>query len=301
MSFNYPWLLLLLLIPTAIVVWIWLRSGRHVVLPLDHSGHTGGRWLGGLVNLANCLPALVLAVVIIVLSGPLQLSEPKTKRRLTNIQFCVDISGSMTAPFGDGSRYDASMKAIDDFLDYREGDAFGLTFFGNNVLHWVPLTSDTTAVRCSPPFMRPENVPPWYNGTMIGKALRACQKVLVEREEGDRMIVLVSDGSSSDNLDDELARNLRQDNIAVYAIHIGNGDAPDEIVNITSLTGGEVFVSGDVEGLKGIFKRIDEMKQTKLEKTSAETMDNFSPWCILGLSVLGMSLLSSLGLRYTPW
>ena len=142
-------------------------------------------------------------------------------------------------------------------------------FFGNNVLHWVPLTSDTSAVRCSPPFMRPENVPPWFGGTMIGKALRACQKVLVEREEGDRTIVLISDGSSGDNLDDELARKLRQDNIAVYAIHIGSGDAPAEIINITSFTGGEVFVSGDVEGLKGIFKRIDEMKQTKLEKTSS--------------------------------
>lgn len=301
MSFNYPWMLFLLLIPAVIVAWIWRRSGRHVVLPLDHSEHKGGRWLGRLVNSTSCLPALGLAVVIIVLSGPLRLSEPKTKRRLTNIEFCVDISGSMTAPFGDGSRYDASMKAINDFLDYREGDAFGLTFFGNNVLHWVPLTSDTSAVRCSPPFMRPENVPPWFGGTMIGKALRACQKVLVEREEGDRAIVLVSDGSSGDSLDDELARKLRQDNIAVYAIHIGSGDAPAEIVNITSLTGGEVFVSGDVEGLKGIFKRIDEMKQTKLEKTSAETMDNYAPWCILGLSVLGMSLLTSLGLRYTPW
>jgi Ca-activated chloride channel family protein len=301
MSFNYPWMLFLLLIPAVIVAWIWRRSGRHVVLPLDHSEHKGSRWLGRLVNSTSCLPALGLAVVIIVLSGPLRLSEPKTKRRLTNIEFCVDISGSMTAPFGDGSRYDASMKAINDFLDYREGDAFGLTFFGNNVLHWVPLTSDTSAVRCSPPFMRPENVPPWFGGTMIGKALRACQKVLVEREEGDRTIVLVSDGSSGDSLDDELARKLRQDNIAVYAIHIGSGDAPAEIVNITSLTGGEVFVSGDVEGLKGIFKRIDEMKQTKLEKTSAETMDNYAPWCILGLSVLGMSLLTSLGLRYTPW
>jgi Ca-activated chloride channel family protein len=294
-------MLFVLLIPAVIVAWIWRRSGRHVVLPLDHSEHKGGRWLGRLVNSTSCLPALGLAVVIIVLSGPLRLSEPKTKRRLTNIEFCVDISSSMTAPFGDGSRYDASMKAINDFLDYREGDAFGLTFFGNNVLHWVPLTSDTSAVRCSPPFMRPENVPPWFGGTMIGKALRACQKVLVEREEGDRTIVLVSDGSSGDNLDDELARKLRQDNIAVYAIHIGSGDAPAEIINITSLTGGEVFVSGDVEGLKGIFKRIDEMKQTKLEKTSAETMDNYAPWCILGLSVLGMSLLTSLGLRYTPW
>ena len=95
MSFNYPWMLFLLLIPAVIVAWIWRRSGRHVVLPLDHSGHKGGRWLGRLVNAASCFPVLALAVVIIVLSGPLRLSEPKTKRRLTNIEFCVDISGSM--------------------------------------------------------------------------------------------------------------------------------------------------------------------------------------------------------------
>ena len=52
----------------------------------------------------------------------------------------------MTTPLGDGTRYDASMKAIDEFLKIRQGDAFGLTFFGNNVLHWVPLTSDPSAV-----------------------------------------------------------------------------------------------------------------------------------------------------------
>ena len=52
---------------------------------------------------------------------------------------------------GDGSRYDTAMKSLDDFLTYRKGDAFGLTFFGNNTLHWVPLTSDVSAIRCSPP------------------------------------------------------------------------------------------------------------------------------------------------------
>jgi Ca-activated chloride channel family protein len=121
------------------------------------------------------VPALILAVVIVLLAGPQQLSAPRTKRVLTNIEFCVDVSSSMRTPLGDGSRYDSSMKAIDSFLDIRKGDAFGLTFFGNNVLHWVPLTSDPSAIRCAPPFMKPENVPIWMGGTMIGKALLACK------------------------------------------------------------------------------------------------------------------------------
>jgi Ca-activated chloride channel family protein len=196
------------------------------------------------------------------------------------------------------------MAAINEFLDYRKGDAFGLTFFGNNVLHWVPLTSDPSAIRCSPPFMRPEIAPPWFGGTMIGKALLACRQVLTSREEGDRMIVLVSDGDSFDlgnGNDEELAATLAADNITVYGIHIGGGDAPEPIVNITALTGGEVFQPGDRAGLIAVFQRIDAMRQTELEKVAAESMDYFLPYALVGLSLVGFGTLSLFGLRYTPW
>jgi hypothetical protein len=61
---------------------------------------------------------------------------------MTNILFCVDVSGSMGMPFGAGTRYDASMKAIESFIDRRSGDAFGLQFFGNSAIRWTPLTTD---------------------------------------------------------------------------------------------------------------------------------------------------------------
>jgi hypothetical protein len=43
------------------------------------------------------------------------------------------------------------------------------------------------------------------------------------------------------------------------------------------------------------------MKQARLEKVSAETMDNFVPFAVAALSLVGLCLLTSLGLRYTPW
>ena len=306
-SFRYPLLAFVLqIIPLLLIMWVWLRQGRGVVLPFDHGKPEGkaGQWYKASINLVQCLPGLILAVVLALLCGPQQLSEPKTKRRLTNIEFCVDISGSMTAPFGSGSRYDVSMEAINDFLDFRQGDAFGLTFFGNSVLHWVPLTTDPSAVRCAPPYMRPENAPPAFGGTEIGKALLACRRRLLESEAGDRMILLVSDGASADlsgGNDLTVSRQLKESNIVVFAVHIADTPIPDEIVNITSLTGGEVFSPGDEEGLKAIFKRIDEMRQAELEKIAAETMDDFLPYCVVGLSLLGISLLSLFGWRYTPW
>ena len=75
------------------------------------------------------------------------------------------------------------MEAINRFVDFRKGDAFGLTFFGNSVLHWVPLTSDVSAIKCATPFMRPERNIPGFGGTEIGKALLACRKVLADRQE----------------------------------------------------------------------------------------------------------------------
>ncbi len=296
--------LFLLLIPALLLIWTWTRKGRNVVLPLDHARSPRGSWIRAFVGIAESLPAILLAIVILILAGPQRWDEPRSQKVLTNIEFCVDVSGSMTASFGDGDRYEASMKAINDFLDYRTGDAFGLTFFGNAVLHWVPLTTDVSAFRCAPPFMRPGTTPRWFNGTEIGKALLACRKVLIEREEGDRMIILVSDGYSADlggDRDMEIARTLRNDNIVVYGVHIAETTTPESIVNITSLTGGEVFNPGDPDGLRRVFERIDEMQETKIEKVRAEAVDHYPLWCLLGLGTLGAALLVAFGLRYTPW
>ena len=305
MSFTYPALLFLLMLPALILTWVWRRHSQRLMLPFDHGVQGRGRGLAILINLAESVPALILAMAIIILAGPQQLSTPTTKRKMSNIEIAVDISGSMTATFGSGTRYDKSMEAINEFLDFREGDAFGLTFFGNSVMHWVPLTTDASAFRCAPPFMDPNGqYIPGFGGTSIGKALRACRDVLVQRDEGDRMIILVSDGFSSDlrgGNAEEIARLLRKDNIVTYAIHIAESNVPDEIVNITALTGGEVFNPGDVEGLKTVFRRIDEMQETQLERTAAEIMDNFVPFCVAGLSLLGVCASSMFGLRYTPW
>jgi Ca-activated chloride channel family protein len=304
MTFLHPYYLLLLIVPAALLVWVWRRTGQQIVLPLDHGKPGRGRVWGALLDVAESMPPLVLAVAIILLAGPQRYGEPEAKRKLTNIQLCLDISGSMTTEFGEGSRYDTAMRSVDEFLTYRKGDAVGLTFFGNSVLHWCPLTSDTSAVRCAPPFMRPENVPMWFNGTEIARALRACKKVLVERQDGDRMIVLLTDGESIDLYGgnaENLAKELNDANITVFAIIIGMDRIQDEIITITHRTGGEAWEAGDPEALRAVFKRIDLMKQAPIEKRLADTLDDFRPYCAVGLCLLGLCSLAAFGLRYTPW
>ena len=241
MSFAYPYVLFVLVVPILLIAWAWARHGQRVVMPFDHGVQKPGTGWKVLLNIGATLPPLMLAVAILLLAGPQQVSEPKSKKVMTNIQFCLDVSGSMGAKFGDGNRYEAAMEAINGFIDVREGDSYGLTVFGNDYLHWIRLTNDPSAFKYAMPFLGPSNLPVWFGGsTMIAMALNKCIDVMAEREEGDRMIVLFSDGASSDfggGNDARIAQKLAANDIRVFAIHIADGGVPPGLSTIANATG----------------------------------------------------------------
>lgn len=301
-AFRHPALLLLLAVPALLLLWNWTRRDG-IALPYDHAGNGGRGWRLPL-RLADSLAPLLMAVAVLLLAGPQAWGEPKSRRVLTNIQFCVDVSGSMAAKYGDGTRYDAAMDAINAFIAKREGDAYGLTFFGIETLHWVPLTTDVSAFKCAPPFMRPGRLPSWFGGTYIGNALRECRKVLLQRDEGDKMVVLITDGYSADlsgGADEEIARQLEADGIVVMTVHVAEGEIPDEVTRIAARTGGEAFKTDNPAGLDACFARIDAMTRTKMVKAQAEAADDYTLWCLAGLVALLLALACSLGLRANPW
>lgn len=304
MTFAHPWLLALLIVPIGLAVFLWKRGGRRVPLPFDHKPIRRTRLLGFLLKSADLLPIFLLSIAIAILAGPRRFEQPRNEREMSNILFCLDVSGSMTAEFGSGSRYDAAMEAVNDFITFRKGDAFGLTVFGSSVLNWVPLTNDVSAFRCAPPFLRPENLPPWFGGTAIGLALRAGEKNLLAGDTGDRMIVLFTDGMSFDLMDGQdiaIAESLKANGIKVYGIHVAEGGAPDEVGVIASITGGEIFAAGDPGALKAVFGMIDEMEKAQIERVTPDPVDFFQPLALSGLGIGALYLLTLFGLRHTPW
>ena len=122
-------------------------------------------------------------------------------------------------------------EAVENFVDAREGDAFGLTLFGSYAIRWVPLTRDLDAIRNALPFADPRRQPMHMGGTRIGHALQFCLgNIATEAVAGDRMIILVSDGISSDlsNPSDSLtmADDLTASNITLFHVHVGTGSVP---------------------------------------------------------------------------
>jgi Ca-activated chloride channel homolog len=85
----------------------------------------------------------------------------------------------------------------------------GSPSFRAQFIHWLPLTLDTQSIPLSKRFIEPRHSkldPPstgrrglpdeLWGGTFIGKALHGAADLLAQRPEGDRMIILMTDGES---------------------------------------------------------------------------------------------------------
>ena len=300
MTFSHPLVLLLLAIPAILLVSVPGR-GWGLVLPFDHQPHRRRRLAGLALGFFDCVPALLLAVAILILAGPQTLQTPRSTRQLTNIQFCVDVSGSMNAE----GRYDMAKEAIGRFVEAREGDAFGMTLFGSHQIRWTPLTTDLSAILGALPFADPQRQPVHMGGTRIGSALRFCRDNMIhEAEAGDRMIILVSDGQSSDlsgGAGADIIDELRDAGIVVYHIHVASDEVPQEVAEIASATGGEAYQASDPASLARVFAHIDRMRPAQFLPAGTVPMDRFAPFAVAGLALLGLHLIGLLLARYTPW
>lgn len=308
MSFHHPQVLWLLALPVIWGFWQWVRRGHLVMLPFDHGKQKEGRLLRFITNLASSLPAVLLIIAVLMLAGPRKPAPPEDERILNNIILCVDVSGSMSAPFGSkGTRFEAAVEAAREFCNFRKGDAFGLTIFGSEYIHWVPPTKELSAIITATQYIRPQNMPGWMGGTLIANALRGCRDELVRTKEGDRAVILISDGGSGDfsnGGDRVIAEELTASGVRVYGIMVGAGEdgmGSGGMQTIAATTGGKAFNAGDRTALEGIFREIDSMQKARFKQVTADWVDNYRPLSIAGLVVAMLFGFSLLGLRYTPW
>ncbi len=313
MIFTWPELIPLLALPILLGFWQWFARGQQLVLPVDHMEPRRGWLLDRTIRVLSFMPAGLLAVALLLWAKPLIEGPPSFPSQVTNIQIALDTSGSMNEPFGnktkeDGNqftRFDAAMEAINQFTEQRKGDAFGFSIFTAKVIHWVPLTTDLSAIRLATPFVRPGAFAlEWWDGTKIGNAIVSCAELLEQRNEGDRMLIILTDGESTDmrgGLATQIGQDLKSKRIILYAISVRTEGAAEDLQTACRATGGQLFESDDVPGLQSVFRQIDQLQKAKLVSAQTQWLQYDRPFAIVGLILLGLQQLAGLGLRYTPW
>lgn len=280
----WPWALLALPVPW-LMRW-WPR--RAVAGPALRVPYAAGALANlGLAHgvaawrIGRLLLWLAWACLCMALARPQQLGEPiAPPQQGRQMMLAVDVSGSMSEPdmtLGNQivPRLSAAKAVLADFLDRRAGDRVGLLIFGERAYTLTPITADLTTVRNQ---LTDSEVGLAGRDTAIGDAIALAVKRLREQPEGQRVLILLTDGVSNAGVLPPLraAELAKAEGVRVYPVAFGGdggmslfgvqiaaGEDPvDEATlrRIAELTGGRAFRARNTDELAGIYAELDRLE-----------------------------------------
>jgi Ca-activated chloride channel family protein len=290
-----------------------------VRVPFFHEFEGRARSPGHGRRLSALMAWLVWFLLIAALARPVFVGElaalPAEGR---DIMMAVDLSGSMgredfLAGGRPATRLDVVKAAAKDFAQRREGDRVGLVLFSDRAYLQSPLTFDRSAVTS---FLNEAQVGLTGTETAIGDAIAISLKRLQDRPEGDRVLVLLTDGANNAGVTPPLrAAELAQEmGVRIYTIGVGatemvaNGAFGRQLVNpsadldegtltqIAEMTGGRFFRATNAEGLAQVYREIDRIEPVSGDPQVVRPMVSIFHWP-LGLALIlalaaGLSNLS---------
>lgn len=291
-GFAWPWMWLAFPLPWLAAWLLPARSSASAALKVPYGNKLDGiagtgvrsyrmrvRWLAWLAWFLLCFAA----------ARPQELGEavapPQSGR---DLMLAVDLSGSMNEPDMElgaevVDRLTAAKAVLADFLDRRVGDRVGLLVFGQRAYAMTPLTLDRDSVREQ---LRDSVVGLAGQETAIGDAIGLAVKRLHAQPEGQRVLILLTDGVNTAGLLDPVksAEVAAQQGIRIHTIAFGGsggdvslfglrlpvpggGDEIDEatLQQIAKLTGGRFFRARDTEELAGIYGELDRIEPVRQE------------------------------------
>lgn len=286
LSFAWPWVLALLPLP-------WLlqgllpaakpRTGMALQVPFFHAVDSLGNNTPSRHNRFRFLLAwLAWVLLVIAAARPQWLGEPvDIPVSGRNLMLAVDVSGSManedyTLNHREVTRLAVVKAVAGRFIEQRRGDLLGLILFGSRAYLQTPLTYDTDTVR---QMLDEAVIGLAGRQTTIGDAITLAIKRLREQPEGNRVLVLLTDGANTAGNIDPLsaARVAAKLHVRIYTIGIGGGPTgvrtpfgtlmqsggdldPETLKTIAQITGGRYFQATDTAQLEKIYAELDRLE-----------------------------------------
>ncbi|MBC8210798.1 MAG: VWA domain-containing protein [Gammaproteobacteria bacterium] len=326
LELGWPWAFLLL--PLPVLIWKLIpvahkRQQAALRVPfLEDFQPLAGSLQQGRKNLLVIL-LLVIGWILLVLATARpqwvgeQIELPVSGR---DLMLAVDLSGSMQAEDFriNGRAVDrltATKYVAGEFIRKRQGDRLGLILFGRNAYLQTPLTFDLTTVNT---LLLESVIGLAGTETAIGDAIGLAIKRLKDKQEGSRVLILLTDGANTAGEISPLkaAELAASHGLKIYTIGIG----ADEIIRdtffgkqrinpsqdldektlmaIAEQTGGLYFRARDTEELSFIYQHLNKLEPVEVDSKTFRPVKSLYVWplaiaLILALLIATQTLLSS--------
>ncbi|RII31243.1 MAG: hypothetical protein CXR30_00040 [Geobacter sp.] len=316
MTFQYPQLLWLLLIPLIYVVAGRGRRSRAIRFP----GAGGLRAIPGSARtrLARLIPWLkvsAIMVAVVALARP-QLINTNTTVVSKGIDMAIamDLSSSMLAVDrgagdGTGNRLSVAKQVVSDFIAKRGGDRLAVVAFAARAYPVAPLSLDHAWLASAIERLEVGTV---EDGTALGDGLLAAINRLRSSPAASRTVILVTDGRANAGIvkPPAAAAIAAALGIKVYTIGIGGNEGAlfpvedplgglvwrrvsadlDEPVlkEIAAATGGKYFRADNKTSLRTVFQEVDRLEKVKIEETNRRSVRELFPGLLLTAFFLAM-------------
>ncbi|WP_132976307.1 VWA domain-containing protein [Thiobaca trueperi] len=289
---DWPWVLLALPLPVLARLLPRARENQGAALglpfyrELESVTVTGrgrpSRWRLLLATLAWIL--LVLAA-----ARPQWIGEPiGLPVAGRDLMLALDISGSMEQEdYELGGRAVSRLMAVQAvamrFIERRDRDRLGLILFGTQAYLQTPLTFDGATVAT---MLREAVIGLAGRETAIGDAIGLAVKRLREQPDGERVLILLTDGANTAGMLDPLdaARLAAQAGVRIHTIGIGGGEVgirtpfgmrllrqgsdfdPATLKQIAEITGGHFFSATNRDQLEAVYAELDRLEPTERDE-----------------------------------
>ena len=288
--FEDPWFLILFLI---IPYLVWKRKEQATISysSLEILQNIRAIQVGFISTIPLVLRLFAISLFIMALARP-QEGQKRTEilSMGVDIMLALDTSGSMKAlDFIQNDKRDTRLTMVKDvvskFIENRTNDRMGMVVFGSEAYTQCPLTLDQNILQS---FLRKLDIGMAGDSTAIGSAIGIAVKRLKDLKSDSKLIILLTDGrNNAGNLAPlQAAQTAKAFGIKIHTIGVGTrGKAPflvnsifgqryvyqevdideDTLKEISKITGGQYFRATDLESLKLIYKKIDQMEKSEVK------------------------------------
>lgn len=269
---NYWYLLLLLALPVLAFFLVrflqWKKKRKEIFADSQFHDVLFERKSGFI----KFFPALYLLATLFLIFSIIDLlngsEEIKSKQKMNNVIFMLDVSNSMNAEDIEPNRLTKAKNVMVGTMQKLKNDKVGIVIFAGQATSIMPLTTDYNSAETYINAIETRSIQ--TQGTDFLKAMEVAVQKFKNVSKGSRKIVLFSDGEDNEGNDDDAIKLANKEGITITSVGIGS----DEGAPVPEYEYGQLMgYKNDINGQTVISKRQTEALVKMAQSTDGVYID----------------------------